>query len=281
LFACSFSILEFYYKNFLGIDFDFIPRGVVEDYNPFDGAFRARSFVEESGQFSFFIEIFGPISVFWITKHLNEPFKFLALMIIILGLLSTMSGVGILLLAVNIILTFEYYIFRKKTSFLLRIKVIFIAVGFLVGFLVFQELFSDLQGLVTAKLDADNASHSDRVDRFVALSKLSGLAFIIGYGPAAFSTLHVDSFISLYLGIIMNTGVTGLILFILFCLQKYRTILRIKDLEIRFALKCAFLFACFHLTFIDTIYVPWFWVMLSIIDVIYKKEKLDLVKYDS
>ena len=68
LFACSFSVLEFCCKNFLDIDLDFIPRGAVEDYNPFDGFFRARSFVEESGHFSFFVEIFGPLSVFWINK---------------------------------------------------------------------------------------------------------------------------------------------------------------------------------------------------------------------
>lgn len=277
LFACSFSVLEFYCKNFLGIELDFIPRGVVEDYNPFDGAFRARSFVEESGQFSFFIEIFGPISVFWITKNLNFPLKFFALTIIILGLLSTMSGVGILLLAIYLFLTFEYYIFKKKTTFLFRMKVIFVLAGFFVIFLEFQDFFLNLQGLVAAKIDGDNASHSDRVSRFDALSKLSGLAYIIGYGPAAFSTLQVDSFISLYLGILMNTGVIGLVLFFLFCLQKFKTILRIEDLDIRFALKCSFLFACIHLVFIDTIYVPWFWVMLVFIDVINKKEKLNLV----
>ena len=133
------------------------------------------------------------------------------------------------------------------------------------------------------KMDSDNTSNSDRSARFTAIDKLSGFAYLVGYGPAAFSTLKVDSFISFYLGILMNTGIIGMTLFTLFCLSKYRSIKKIKDLDCSFALKCSFFFACFHLAFIDIIYVPWFWVLLSIIDVINLKEmKTDtILHYDT
>jgi hypothetical protein len=275
LLACSFSVLEFCCINFLGIDLSFIPRGAVEDYLPFDFGFvRARSFAEESGHFSFFVEIFGPLSVFWINKNLKFSLKLLALVIILLGLMVTLSGVGLLLLGIYILMLFDFYLFRKETSTKFKLKVIFYAIGlFFFLLILYPDFFSNIRDLIAFKMASDNTSNAERVGRFAAIDKLSGLSYLMGYGPAAFSTLNVDSFISLYLGIFMNTGIIGISLFTLFCLSKYRSIKRIKDIDCRFALKCSFLFACFHFAFIDIIYVPWFWVLLSLIDVIYLKEK--------
>lgn len=278
LFACSFSLLEFCCINFFDIDLSFIPRGAVQDYRPFDfGFIRARSFSEESGHFSFFVEIFGPLSIYWINKNLQFPFKLTALGIILLGLIVTLSGVGLLVLILYLFMFFNSYLFRRKTSSSVKIKVIFCAFGlFYLIVVLYPDFFSTLWNLIAVKTELDNESYLQRVGRFAAIDKLSGFAFLIGYGPAAFSTLNVDSFISLYLGIFMNTGIIGITLFTLFYFSKYRSIQRIKDVDCRFALKCSFLFACFHLAFIDIIYVPWFWVLLSLIDVIYIKEKENL-----
>lgn len=285
LLACSFSVLEFCCINFLDIDLSFIPRGAVEDYTPFDlGFVRARSFAEESGHFSFFVEIFGPLSIYWINENFRFPFKLTAFAIILLGLVATMSGIGLLLLGIYIFMLFDFYLFRKKTSTTVKVKVIFYAIGlFFLIVVLYPDFFSNIWDLITIKMVSDNTSNLERVSRFAAIDKLSGLGYLIGYGPAAFSTLNVDSFISFYLGILMNTGIIGITLFTLFCLSKYRSIKRIKDIDCRLALKCSFLFACVHLAFIDIIYVPWFWVLLSLIDVIYIKEKKtnNLVNYDS
>lgn len=274
LIACSFSIFEFCCVNLLKIDLSSIPRGVVEDYTPIASGFlRARSFTEESGHFSFFVEIFGPLSVFWINKNLRFPLKFISLVIILLGLMATMSSVGLLLLVIYIIMLVDFYLFRKKTSTTVKVKVFFYVCGLLLAVTLNADFFSSVWDLITMKFDSDNTSHSIRVGRFDSIDKLSGLAILIGFGPAAFSTLGVDSFISLYLGILMNTGVIGITLFTIFCWSKYGYIKRIRDIECRLALKSSFLFACIHLAFIDIIYVPWFWVLLSLIDVIFLKEK--------
>jgi len=187
--------------------------------------------------------------------------------------MTTMSGIGLLFLAIYLLLTFDNYIFRKNTSLLFKMRVMFIAFIFLFFVVLYQDFFSTLKGLIAVKLDADSASYTDRVNRLDAISNLSGFAYLIGYGPAAFSTLNVDSFISFYLGVFMNTRIFGTIIFILFSLSKFISITRIEDADCRFALKSSFLFACCHLAFIDIIYVPWFWVLLSLIDVIYLKEK--------
>ena len=240
-------MLEFCCINFLDIDLSFIPRGAVEDYTPFDFGFvRARSFAEESGHFSFFVEIFGPLSVYWINKNLRFPFKLTALAIILLGLIFTLSGVGLLLLLFYLFMLFNSYLFKRKASSSVKIKLIFYAIGlFYLILVLYPDFFTTVWNLIAVKTELDNESYLERVGRFAAMDKLSGFAFLIGYGPAAFSTLNVNSFISLYLGILMNTGILGLILYALFCLSKFNSIIRIKDIDCRFALKCSFLFSCF------------------------------------
>lgn len=278
VFSCAFCIFEFCCSNFWGIDLSFIPRGAVEDYTPFDGFFRARSFAEESGHFSFFVEIFGPLSIYWILQNARSLIKLPLVLVILLGILATMSGVGLLLMLVYLFLFTIFYVFRKESSLSAKFGVLSAILSIIcLALIIYPEVFSTVWNLIALKMDSDNASHADRAGRFAAIDKLSGIAYLIGYGPAAFSTLNVDSFISLYLGILMNTGLFGLFLFGLFCLSKYKRVINIADKELSFALKWAFLFACLHLAFIDIIYVPWFWVLLSLIDVIsYKERNLEI-----
>jgi hypothetical protein len=201
--------------------------------------------------------------------------------ILIMGLLSTMSGIGILLGALYIIMILALNFFVKPTSIWSKLVILLIVGTLVLVVLGFSEFFRNLQDLVLAKLDGDNVSHSDRLDRFNALRKLEGLSWLIGFGPAAFSTLNVPSFISLYLGILMNTGVLGALMWVLFCHRKFRSVIGIKDLDLKFALFSSLLFACFHLAFIDIIYVPWFWVLMAMIDVVKAKQHVGSVAYES
>lgn len=272
IFACAFSTFEFCCSNFLGIDLSFIPRGTVEDYTPFDGFFRARSFAEESGHFSFFVEIFGPLSIYWILNNLKASFKLVTIGVIVLGLVATMSAVGLLFMFVYIGMFANFYIVEQNSKVSAKILFLVSLIAFLVVItVVYPEVFSTIWDLIMMKLNPENVSHADRASRFSAIEKMSGIAYLIGYGPAAFSTLNVDSFISFYLGVFMNTGIIGLWLFLCFCLSIFHKIKSIRDANLRFALKTSFFFACAHLAFIDIIYVPWFWVMLSIAEVVSKK----------
>lgn len=275
LFAAGFGVLEFCCRNFFDTDLRFIPRGSVEEYSPFDlGFYRARSFAEESGHFAFFLEIFGPLSIYWLARNVKLLFQIIGYIIICSSMLATMSGVGILFLGLYIILFFSINERSRKSRVLNRLK------NFLVGLCgvmlinaIYPDLLEGLTGIVMSKFDSKNFSRLDRLSRFSALSQLSGFSFLIGYGPAAFSTLGTKTFISLLLGIIMNTGALGLIAFSLFFLSKLRFSRRISDRKLSFALQVSLIFAGLHLLFIDIIYVPWFWILLAIVDVLYVKEK--------
>lgn len=275
LVGSAFSILEFSCINFLDMSLDFIPRGTVQEYKPFDsGFYRARSFVEESGHFAFFLEIFGPITVYWLSRNSKPLIRAVLIVMIVLSLITTMSGVGLLFLALYLLLLVVNRLVKVYRSALTRLRflVLFLIVLFSVNFF-YPNLFEVLSGIVTAKLDLSNISNLDRVSRFRVLEELSGLSLFIGYGPAAFSTLGSETFISLLLGVLMNTGLIGSVLFTLFIFSKLRVCGRLRDQELRFSLRCSLVFASLHLLFIDIIYVPWLWVLLAIVDVIYKKEQ--------
>lgn len=280
IFSCAFAILEFISSNFLGLDLSFIPRGTVETYRPFDmGFFRARSFVEESGHFAFFVEIFGPLSVFWINRYVKRFTKYILYTIILFGFLTTLSGAGFGLLLLYLFLMVSGYYFRtgvKNNSSKIKMVFSLISLSILV-LILFPHIIDFIGNVISAKFDVNNVSRAERESRLLALDRLSGLSFLIGYGPAAYDTLKVPSFISLYLGILMNTGIIGLTLFVLFELSKYNIVRRIKDFDLRIALKSSLVIAFIHLGFIDIIYVPWLWILLAIIDVVHKKERLLLL----
>ena len=227
-----------------------------------------------AGLFSFFLEIFGPLTIYWLNFYTKSKYKYIGFFIIILALFTTLSGVGFVCFFAYLISICYYYVLRKGVSVKTKI-VVSLSLSLFLFFIifVFSDIFDFVWGIIEFKLDSNNVSHADRVSRFDAVDKLSGFAYLIGYGPAAFSTLNTETFISLYLGILMNTGILGLVLFMLFSYKKYKKILRFSDDNCKFAFMSSFLFAIFHLTFIDIIYVPWFWVLLSLIDVIYLKEK--------
>lgn len=273
--ACGFAVIEFVLVNFVGLDMSIIPRGSVENYTPLAlDRIRARSFMEESGQFAFFCEIFAPISVYWINKYEeNNLKKLIALSVIFSGFLLSFSAVGFLCILLWIF-AFSFYMLKEMNGG--ASKLIFITTTIFIILLLIilaSDLVDSFSIIINNKLDPDNGSHSDRESRFAALSYFEGVNMITGYGPAAFDTLKIDSFISFYLGILMNTGLLGLLFYILFICRQFVFVRNMSDRGLKFAFTLSILFSSIHLMFVDVIYVPWFWVMLSLSNVIYFKEK--------
>ena len=260
--ACFFAIVEFLGRNFLGIDFSFIPRGVQEDYEPGSfGGIRARSFMEESGHYSLFLEIFAPLSIYWCSKYIKSIIlRFLSYILMITGLIVSFSAIGFVCMGIGV---FGFLIWRFKSS-KKKYGTILLAL-FIIGILMFiPGVYDMLTNVVSTKLDPENTSNISRSNRFDALQYFEGIYMFTGYGPAAYDTLKVDSFVSFYLGILMNTGIFGLFFYLLFIIKMYINIRDIKDKTLKFAFTLSMLFSTMHYAFVDNIYVPWFWVMLSI-----------------
>ncbi len=278
--ASLFALFEFVGRNFLGIDFSFIPRAALEDAESQAlGGIRARSFMEEPGHFSFFLEIFIPLPIYWRIRHFTSIYmKVGSCVIMIAAVIVSFSAVGYVCLAIGAVLYFAHSF--KSSKF--KLGSIGLLLGILYIILLVPDLWDMLVQTVQLKMDSDNTSHASRVSRFDALKYLGGIDFLVGYGPAAFDTLKVDSFVSLYLGVLMNTGIIGFFFCVLFIIKMFKNVKSVRDDSLRFAFFLSLVFSTIHFAIIDHIYLPWFWVMLSLLCAIRKKyrdiKELELIE---
>lgn len=279
--ACCFAIFEFVSINIIGIELSFIPRGEVEEYTPLAmGNIRARSFMEESGQFSLYWELFAPISVYWIHHNISSNInKIVCYLIILIGLILCFSAFGfvcLLLWGASLIMYKLHHANNIRIVFSVIICAVFLTLFIIILVPDLIELFSYIIG---GKLDPENSSHSDRASRFEVLKYLDAVSILTGYGPNAAGTINFESsFVSFYLGVLMNTGILGLICFCLFLFQQLKYVRKLFDSELKFAFFLSLWFSSMHLMFVDNIYVPWLWVMLALLDVIHFKEKEQKIK---
>lgn len=275
IFSSSYAIFEFIAINFFNIDLSFIPRGMLEEYNPFAlGNIRARSFMEESGHFSLFLEIFVPISIYWIYYNVNNIlFRYILYAVFAIGLFVSFSAFGFACILMGLLLFLIYKFYEAGNIFKGLVIVTEILCGVIVLYFLIPSVFDSIWDIISGKLDSDNTSHSDRESRFVALKYLDGIHLFIGYGPAAFSTLKLNSFVSFYLGVLMSTGLIGLLFYIFFIIRQFTYVKNLSNKPLQFSLFLSLFFSVLHYAFIDNIYVPWFWVLLSLIYAFHCKEK--------
>lgn len=279
LLACGFAIFEFVSVNLLGQDLSFIPRAAREEYRlKVDGfLFRARSFMSESGYFSFYWEMYAPLAVYWLNKNANTIMRYMAFFILFMGLFLSFSSFGYVCMILWVALLFVHKLEGKNKIYGILSLIFGLGIILLLMELFIPEMFDMLIYVIDSKLDSSNSSYEDRESRFEVLKYFNGISIFIGYGPDAAGTLNTDSFISFYLGVLMNTGIIGLAMIFMFFICQLNKILKLRDLKLKFSFFLSFIFSCMHLMFIDLIYFPWVWVMYSLLSAIRYKER-DMVK---
>ncbi|MBQ9230721.1 MAG: hypothetical protein IJ190_06000 [Prevotella sp.] len=265
--ASSFAVFEFLAVNVLGVSMSFIPRGTVEDYTPLAlDSIRARSFMEESGQFSFFLEAFAPLSVYWIHRNVKRDLlEWLMYAVMAVALFVSFSAAGYALFLIGGVI-FVFYQMKNSKSASNIVGILFmLLIVALIVFVIFPDVYESIRLIIEGKLDPESSSHHDRANRFVALQHFQGIAILFGYGPAAFSTLRIESFVSFYLGVLMSTGIIGTLFLVLFFLRQYHYLFKLKNYSLKITLIISLTMVLLHLAFVDNIYTPWLWVLLSFI----------------
>lgn len=109
-----FAIIEFLLVNFYGVNLEnIIPRGTVEQYTPLASNFiRARSFMEESGHFSLYLEIFVPITLAWFLNTRKKKIILISyISIVLFALFFSFSAYGLVALMIAIFIYLYYYVF--------------------------------------------------------------------------------------------------------------------------------------------------------------------------
>ena len=284
--TCAFGLTEFWLKNILGINIDsYIPRPAVSEYDPLalTDFIRLRSFVEESGHLAYFLEVLGPIAIYYSRE---KKLLYYPLLILMLGcFFLTFSTAGWLIASLTYSLLLIWNIdFSKllkgvKINYLVVLKsfviIVLIIVLIAVNYGTVKFISSAFNEIVVFKINY-SSSAEDRIARFqegmntLTQSNLFMIAF--GNGPAVYDTLHFSrgGTILLYLTIVLESGLVGLLFFLLFCAIIFYKTVRLKDRRLRFALMFGLISSLFHFFLISNYWYPWFWILAIIVQVNYR-----------
>lgn len=262
-----YGIVEFISVNFLNININnYIPHPLSE-YEPLAiGYIRARSFVEESGHFVFFLEALAPLSIYYIlSSPRNILIKIIYISVIVISIICTFSSFGFLSLLGSTVIFVFYYVTSLDRKVLSKYRIL-IKLGLILNIGIFTYFLFDLFFKIISSKMFGSSSYEHRFERVShALDHLSGNDILFGYGPASYSLLNVDSYVSFFINVIMDSGFFGFLFFILFLLKQFVYILKIKNKSIRITFIISLSTTTLHYYFIGNYYYPWYWFLLAMI----------------
>jgi hypothetical protein len=278
--------VEFISSNVFGLNLnDYLPRPPGEAfYNPsvLGLYYRARGFASESGVYTQLLELFGPLTIYYMffSKYCNwfRIFKLLATLSIILSIIFAASSATFVALPLSILFSsFLYlkqiaqYLTKKHWKFYLKMFVIFIIVLIINSYL---SIYGAILLSITQKLDSSSLEQRQEKIKFFfsEFSKFNTINKLIGAGPAASDILgfqDTGTIISLYYNLTFELGLIGLFLLGCFFLYIFINNVGIKS-KIGFFLMVSLVSGVTHYYVVHNFWVPWFWFVAALI-VFHKK----------
>jgi hypothetical protein len=278
--SAIFANVEFISANFLNLDLnEYIPRGKEEEefYNPttIELFVRARAFATESGHFTFMMELFTPLVIYYLCFSgyckWHSLVKIIVVLIIFFSFVFAASSASFVIIPLALLIAALVHI---KSIFLYVRKypgkfIVASAVPLLL-LMLFNYFFS-LSSLillsVVDKLDSGSAyDRQDRIDFFFdKFSHFNPINKVVGIGPAGFSNLGFDdskSILSLYYSITFEAGFLGVLLMLSFVIYILGNALKIKK-SIGFFLLVSIISGIIHYYFIANYWYPWFWFIAA------------------
>lgn len=273
---------EFILSNFFDIDLnEFIPRSSEAEvsYRPkvIQLFYRARGFSTESGHFTFMMELFSPLVIYYMyfSGFCKWPslVKAFVVILIILSFIFAVSSASFLILPVAIFLAslvhlkkIFLYFKRQRIKFFITSGVVFGVV------LIINYLFSFYALILLSISDKmDSNSLDDRQARinffYNNFFHFDLVKKIVGAGPAGFDVLGYDeskAILSLYYSVTFELGLVGLFLLSFFLINIIFHALQIKS-NIGFFLLISLISGIFHYYFIANFWYPWFWFIAAFI----------------
>ncbi|OZI07539.1 hypothetical protein BWI93_14490 [Siphonobacter sp. BAB-5385] len=284
---CSiFGILEFILKTFLFVNVDlYIPRAEIAEYDPtiLASFIRIRSLVEESGHLAYYLELLAPIGIYGF-RHNKRLCVTLTITSVLCFLLTFSSGgYGIVLILLFIYFMKNIFKFISNNYYIVinirKIIIFFVSISLLIFVAIYVgSLIYDIFYTIFFEKAFNSGSANDRNFRLEeglkAFEQSKVLQQIVGNGPAAYDTLKLWSqgMVVLYLTFLLEIGLAGSIVFIIFILISLKYAFKIKDNLLKLIFVCAHICALIHFLFIANYYYPWLWVMLALNFFVYVKQ---------
>jgi hypothetical protein len=280
------GIFEFIDKNFLhyGID-EFIYRPTVKDMPAlFNLFYRMRSFTEEPGHFGLFLEIFSPLSLYYIfNSNIKVIYAVIFSFTVLISLIFTFSTASFVIIPISIFITLAYFLYKnnvvikqlyfyKRIIYILFSLILFFILLDYIGFISFLDLVETAVKKIT-----NSSSSSDRLERASETLNVfynsNIIQLLFGFGPAGNLSYNLNSVVSLYVTILFEVGILGIILFILFLLVVFKKIISIKS-NIKYFFMISFISATLHYSIISNYWFPWLWFLIVLIAYVKRYERI-------
>ncbi|MGN6267677.1 MAG: O-antigen ligase family protein [Ginsengibacter sp.] len=273
---------EFISANVFHINLnDYIPRP-TEDEAWYDATvlgvfFRARGFAPESGHFAFMMELFSPLTMYYLyfSPDCKWPkfLRALTVAVIVFSFIFAVSTASFAILPLAVLFaaliyskSIFLYIKKKPTKFIITTAAIS-GVTFLFNY--FLSIYALIILSISNKMDSFSLyDRQERIDFFN--NKFSHLPFfnnLIGTGPAGYNILGYDesrAILSLYYSITFELGYLGLLMILLFFLYIIFQTLKIRA-PIGFFLLVSVFSGVMHYYFISNFWYPWFWFIAAFV----------------
>jgi len=271
----SFAILEFVSKNIIpelrGLN-NYVYRPNLMLYEPlYAGKFvRARSFIGESGHAALYLNLLGPIAVYWTAKNYSRILLFFVSILLIVSFIFTFSTAGVFSLLISSILTSAYFmsykIIKKELSSHIIFKgIIIISIIFAIFIIVSFQMPELLMPIVN-KILIPSTSESGRLARWGRAIQYFITSPIIGIGPGEISVKYSTGTVNWYLEILIENGVIAFFIMFSFILTIYFRISILSD-EIKFIYFLCFTNGVIHYFFISNYWYPWLWLIILLIEI--------------
>lgn len=175
-------------------------------------------------------------------------------------------------------ITFKY---RKVIKYTSVLALVLVVLAF--NYEVVNYISAVLNEIILAKVN-QSSSAEDRTARFVegmnALTQSNIFRLSFGNGPAVYDTLRFSrgGTILLYLTYALESGLVGLLLFLIFCGVLTYKANKIRNRNLRFVLLFGLISSFLHFFLISNYWYPWFWILAIIIQTNYRIEHSSTLK---
>ncbi len=280
--SALYSNAEFISSNVFKINLnDYVPRpSEAEEW--YDATvlglfYRARGFAPESGHFTFMMELFFPIVIYYIYFtgfcKWNKILKALTIFSIVLSFIFAVSTASFAIVPASFLVASAIYakriFFYIKKHFLKIAATTVVTSAIILALNYFFSFYTFIFLSITDKLDSGSFDQRqakidffyDTFSRFDVIKKLSGS------GPGGFYILGFDrsnSILSFYHNITFEIGLFGLLLILALFFYVLVSVSNING-KIGFFLLASFMSGVLHFFIIANFWYPWFWFIAAFI----------------
>jgi len=252
------------------------------DYFIRNKLFRVGGVAEEPGSMALFYNIYFGISLYYLNQKINNKTKIVGMFFLFSFChFALFSNAGIALAIVSLILIFLTNKFQTQT--ISKAQLIWIMISFLALFSAifiiyifnFEEIQNSIEKFINKLMFDENRKYSSSGQRLKQWSRAIQNFFsrpIFGYGPGFGVNQDAEGYLSVYLTILADLGIMAFLFFFSF-IERIFFKLNTLPIKTRSFLLFSLITSTIHLFIVADFYHAPFWILLVLIQTIYKENK--------